>query len=721
MRIRGKFAQVFSSLATILLLLAGTSINAADKKDLDPWQGEMPVRASWLREHLPEDAIMYFRVPHPLGFLAAPKGNTLDRALRSNANIEALQNIKGAMVANVLQFIPGFEEAFVRDFADQLRSPVEVAVMLAPAPSVIISMNLDIDSDAAFQQMIDALQIGGASLSMLSPLDEDGFGQVVGLPVPVSVNFNANSGQVILQAGPAIAAEQFSLMVESLSLPVDHRMHAMEKQIDSSGYGLFYWIDSESALPAAQMFLSPEQLANIEESGLDKLRAAAFGWGAANEKGRLSVILDMPRDGERQFLPYVNNELAVTSVGEPDAIITLSIPTVEEFSRIEALALESASEETRNSWLDGKAEIEAETGITIENVLGAIGPEVIGIFDQAGDYAAIRLRDKKLFDQFVKQVSTVAGSAPQERRYKRKTFYHWRFATEIGSLSEEETEAFGPLAFILARQGEHIHWYQDGDFLYIASIPQPLIDRVDAGADTDIESWLSKKQNMDLSASILGLTGSSEKLPRRIYYVYLELLQAIADISEAEFDVWSMPTAAQVGLPDKGALGFSINFGDPYLSMELMFENNPLESIFSGDMTSVAAIGIIAAIAIPAYNDYTIRAQVSQGLNDASATKAAVAEYYHDFGEFPGPTAAAAIGDEVAPGQFSASITVTPGSGIIVITYSETVRVDGGQIFLLPSVENDTIEWSCASGIPDKHLPAACRGTPPPELHSGGT
>lgn len=681
----------------------------------------MPVRGSWLREHLPAETLIYLRVPHPLGFLAAPKGNLMDSALRSTANVTALQNIQAALVANVLTYVPGFDDAFVRDFADRLRSPVEVAVMLAPTPSIILSMNLDIDSDAEFQSMIESVQFGGGSLAMLAPLDDDGYGQIVGLPVAASIHFAADTGQMVLNAGPAVAAEQFAVMMESLAPASTHKMHAMERQVDTSGYGLFMWIDSESALPAAQVFLSPEQVAEIQASGLDKVRAAAFGWGAANGKGRMSVIVDMSRDGDRQFLPYINNELSASSVGEPDAIFTLSIPTVEEFSRIEALALAAADEEDRSAWIEGKARIEAETGITIENVLGAIGPEVIGIFDEVGDYAAIRIRDRKLFDQFIDRISAVAGSKPTERIYKKKKFYHWSFATELESLDEASAEALGPLPFILARQGEHIHWYQEGDFLYVASIPQPLIDRVDARATTDIQEWLSERQHIDLSSSFIGLTGSSEKLPRRIYYVYIEMLQALADISEAEFDIWSMPTAAQVSMPDKGALGFSVNLGDPYLSIDMMFETNPLESVFSGDMTSVAAIGILAAIAIPAYQDYTIRAKISQSLNDAAAAKVAVTEHYQDTGEFPGPTLAAEIGEQIPLSEHTQSIAVLAGNGIIVISYDEETQPDGGQVFLEPSIVGDQFSWTCSGSIPDKHLPAACRGNAPPEPESRGT
>lgn len=721
MRSRGKFF-----LAVLLLALAqfyiGALAIAADREQIRPWNAELPVRGAWLRLHLPDSTLAYVRLPHPLGFLAAPKGNAMDNALRSTANVENLRKIQSALVENVLEYIPGFEQAYVRDFAEQLRSPVEFAMMLSPAPSILVSMNLDIESADAFEQMLSGISIGESPLALLSPLDVDGFGQVIGLPVPAAVHFDAGSGRMLLQTGPAVSADQFALMVASMSAAAAHRMNAMEQQVDSSGYGLFAWVDAESTIPAAQMFMNAEQLAKLEESGLREVRAVALGWGVANRKGRLSVIVDMPRDGKRQVLPYVRNEISVTTVGEPDAIIVLSVPTAEEFTRIEAIALTTASEESRNTWLDGKAALEEATGIRIENVLGALGPEVIAIFDEAGDYAAIRLRDARLFDDFVARVSAISGSPPEQRRYKRHTFYHWSLASEIETLDESAIEALGPLAFILAREREHLHWYRDGDFLYVANVPQPLIDRVDAGAGTSVADWLSERQNIDLSSSLFAATGTSRKLPRRIYHLYLEMLQAVADISEANFDIWSMPTASQVSIPDKGALGFSVNLGDPYLSMEFMFENNPLESVFSGDMTSVAALGVIAAIAIPAYQDYTIRANVSLGIADAGIAQAAVIEYRNTRGEYPGPTPAAEISDRASFAEHAANITVVPGTGVIVIRYSEEVLPAGGELYLEPVVGADgSVAWRCSATIEDKHLPVSCRGNVTPDLVQGGT
>jgi len=468
--------------------------------------------------------------------------------------------------------------------------------------------------------------------------------------------------------------------------------------------------------------MGAEQLARLEESGLQQIRAVAFGWGAANNKGRMSIIVDMPGEGDRRFLPYVRNDISVTAVGEPDAIIALSIPTAEEFARIEAAALQAATEESRAAWLDGKAELEAASGIRVADVLNALGPELVAIFDEAGDYAAIRLRDAKLFDDFIAGVAKLPGSSVDERRYKRQTFYHWSLASDVESFDAMEPDELDPLAFVIARQREHLYWYRDGDFLYVASLPQPLIERVEAGPDTNIAVWLSERQNMDMSSAILAATGTSRKLPRRIYHLYIEMLQTLADVSDADYDIWAMPTASQVALPDRGALGFSVNLGDPYLSMEFMFENNPLESILSGDMTSVAALGVIAAIAIPAYQDYRIRANVNLGIGDAAAAQAAVAEHLAVRGEYPGPTPAAEISDEVSAGEHTDSIIVIPGTGVIVIRYPEEKLPSGGELFLEPIPAQDgTVSWRCSATMEDKYLPAACRGNAPPDLALGGT
>jgi type IV pilus assembly protein PilA len=155
-------------------------------------------------------------------------------------------------------------------------------------------------------------------------------------------------------------------------------------------------------------------------------------------------------------------------------------------------------------------------------------------------------------------------------------------------------------------------------------------------------------------------------------------------------------------------------------------------------MIVVAIIGILAAIAIPAYQDYTIRSQVTEGLNLAGAVKAAVAETYADRGAWPADNLEAGVvlddGTAATPsGKYVTGIQIETGT--IHITYGgqSNENIDGNILSLKPMVsENDDVIWLCgyndgtgmnpAPGDPDsgasaasttdinrKYVPASCR------------
>jgi type IV pilus assembly protein PilA len=130
-------------------------------------------------------------------------------------------------------------------------------------------------------------------------------------------------------------------------------------------------------------------------------------------------------------------------------------------------------------------------------------------------------------------------------------------------------------------------------------------------------------------------------------------------------------------------------------------------------MIVVAIIGILAAIAIPAYQDYTIRAQVSEGLNLAGGAKAAVSEYTMDRGSFPDDNGVAGISDATdINGKYVVSVTVE--DGLVTVDYGNEAHttLSTGFLELSPFTNAGSVEWDCrAQGttIADKHLPAACR------------
>ena len=151
-------------------------------------------------------------------------------------------------------------------------------------------------------------------------------------------------------------------------------------------------------------------------------------------------------------------------------------------------------------------------------------------------------------------------------------------------------------------------------------------------------------------------------------------------------------------------------------------------------MIVVAIIGILAAVAIPAYQNYVIRGQVTEGLSLASGWKTGISEYYSQYGAFPtctsttgGAGCVAALG--ASSGKYVSSVTVGAG-GQIVITYSGSqanAKLKGFALDISPglSVNNDIV-WVCgkaavptapalqtappadASTVPAAYLPTSC-------------
>jgi type IV pilus assembly protein PilA len=128
-------------------------------------------------------------------------------------------------------------------------------------------------------------------------------------------------------------------------------------------------------------------------------------------------------------------------------------------------------------------------------------------------------------------------------------------------------------------------------------------------------------------------------------------------------------------------------------------------------MIVVAIIGILAAIAIPAYQDYTVRAQVSEGLNLAAGAKASVSEYYMDRGQLPDSSDEAGVDPNIT-GNYVSGVVVGAG-GDITITYGLGANdvVAGDTVILSPSTLPGSVVWDCTRGanMLAKHVPSSCR------------
>ncbi|RQK74486.1 prepilin-type cleavage/methylation domain-containing protein [Neisseria meningitidis] len=150
-------------------------------------------------------------------------------------------------------------------------------------------------------------------------------------------------------------------------------------------------------------------------------------------------------------------------------------------------------------------------------------------------------------------------------------------------------------------------------------------------------------------------------------------------------------------------------------------------------MIVIAIVGILAAVALPAYQDYTARAQVSEAILLAEGQKSAVTEYYLNHGEWPkNNTSAGVASSSTIKGKYVKEVTVA--NGVVTATMLSSgvnKEIQGKKLSLWAKRQNGSVKWFCgqpvtragtatatatdvaaANGtdkIDTKHLPSTCR------------
>lgn len=144
-------------------------------------------------------------------------------------------------------------------------------------------------------------------------------------------------------------------------------------------------------------------------------------------------------------------------------------------------------------------------------------------------------------------------------------------------------------------------------------------------------------------------------------------------------------------------------------------------------MIVVAIVGILAAVAIPAYQDYTIRAQVTEAMSLVGNMKAAIVESYANTGSWPADNAAVGMG--TVAGKYVSGMVVD--AGIVTATFGTGANsaLNSKKLSFTPGLNaNNDVVWQCGNkgapsgvtlagtgttDIDNKYLPTECRGTAP--------
>ncbi len=668
--------------------------------------------APWLRTVLPQNAFAYIRIPSIWGLIGVPTGTVFDRVVGSQVYAEAVKSIRSGVIQTILPEMGDDIEPLWQLLLVHALSPVEIAGLIpadknAPIPEVLLTVKLNFDSVDKLNLFLNQIAAANPALAVPTPVGTDGRGILLLAGMPAFVKFDSDSGRLVLLAGSGNAAEVLDKQITALKTVTDHRMYKLESELDSGGQGLFAWIDPESL---ATMTRSPAGAAigAMAVMGAKDIKAVAFGMGSAGGKQKITMVVEMPATGMRSFIPLVNADANVKAAGELSSVIMLGLPQVDDIKRVETQLSMMLPPESMQKYYSAMQSMKQELGFDMKDVLNAMGPELIAMFDDAGSYLAVRVKDTTAFDNMIAQLQKQPGITLEEKSIGGRTYKHMKLPSFSDSSSEEGADQNQLVKRILALPS-HLYWTREDGYLLISGTPQALIDRYYLKPGKSVGSWLKEHQKLDPKNSLFLASGRSQGLPAFMYDLNLQILLALGDLVERPIDLFAFPTPREARLPEYGGISFKIDSSDTRLAMEFSYDNNPGELLFGGGgFAAVATTGILAAIAIPAYNDYTIRTRVIEGFSASMPHRLALEEFIVANQRLPNASESKDL-PGVSESELITDWVYDEDSGTISIQLAIKALGEKNVLHISPQVKDKMIIWVCSGEMKDKYLPKACR------------
>lgn len=683
---------------------------------------------AWLRERLPEHTVGYLRIPSPWGLAAAPNGRALDVAFASEAHARVIADLRAGIAKEPLLQQAGAAPLLAL-LLDDLSGPVEVAIVdgsdiANPASNIFVSAPLKFADVAALNARLAELKLPTLSVTF----DADGKAKLASNGF---LRYDVANKRLHALFGMAASALSLDTMIQQTAQTRAHPMHATEKDVDASGQGLFYWMSLKGVTGMASAQLPAAKPGTALRDLLDKGQSIAAGWGTVGHRGRLQLQFTAPEARLLSYFAPRDFKAAVRTAGRPEWAVTMALPTTAQIAQIEANLDADYGAGTREAYTKAREKMKTEIGVDPMDLIGLLGGNLVAFEDSAGTYSALQVADRTALyaklDEFVTKLKW-----SHETVKSGKATLHHLYLPGMTSLAKkpEGADAATPATAwlqIYSRVGTHLYWVEEGDYLVFADVPQALADRAEAKLDIELGQWLRENQSYDPNATLIGVTGKTRHAQRKIYYAYLAGLQSLSDALGQKVDLAALPHAGSLNLPVEGAIGLALDATKDRVGLSLTYEQNPAEVLFgSGGMAAVATAGILAAIAVPAYQDYVTRTQVQQVLGDAAAYKTAIADYYQETGRLP------AGDDDLDLGEFGDSLKFLDGlhveDGAIVLRFGDEANkpLHDTTLVLKPYALGGDLVWQCGDGAidadaeaisetqessstPEKLLPAPCK------------
>jgi hypothetical protein len=416
-----------------------------------------------------------------------------------------------------------------------------------------------------------------------------------------------------------VAASDLDQRLDDLSAGGDHPMLDAEARIDAGKRGLLAWVDGERAATLMRQPPQPGIDEKLERAGLQQADWLALGWGSkepvvedGRRKSRLKLVVEAPRTGIRSKLPAPGNAFDIDAAGDIDWAVSGALPDVETWraidSTIEAeLADTLFGADSYETFIDQAAP--EYLGFSIEEAVRSLGPEVMVFSDDAGRFTAVRTGRPSDGDDIIERFHD-DGPVVAHHTYTLdgRDYHASRIERPMAGSSTDEVVPELSWSWLF-QVPYRVYWVRDRDFVVMAATPQALMERERYHREASVADWLAREQGQSLDNAILAMSASFEGGPELLYRQYLQMISHMGDAVGAEIDPFAFPTATEAGLPAEGTYGLQVDNGPDRFSIELTFEQTPADAAIFSPYGMTATLGILAAIAVPQYQEYVERSE----------------------------------------------------------------------------------------------------------------
>ena len=691
-------------------------------------------REAFLRDKLTDNTVGYVRLPTQFGMAFNIKNKASDKVMTNDVNERMMLHLK-----KVLQDPSLVNEALKQHLSvpleqlpldlGQLTSliytavdgPIEIMAtdmnkMISPATQALIVVPVQFSSAKELDEALVKLLKQDIGIK-----NQNGF---YSFPPVASMYLDAKEKRLFISIAQKAQSEvQLKQTVDALKSTKEHRMYAYENQIDLTGQNFFVWADVTGSRDMIAMLAQKD--APTAAEFIQNTEGLAFGVGTtANQQGQAKFITKTNTQKIVALKDFAQ-PLDFKTVGKPQSLAVVALPSKQTV--IELLKKNKVVDDAQLQ--EFAKQSEARLSFNALDLLDIMGPQAVAYEDETGSNFAIGVQNKEAFQQLIKQLESkdyathTVNKGIHELKLKNplldlmqklsKTDPHpdvmTNTALQYGMLQPWFAEMISAIYGVRAWDANfYLYWNEEQNWIVLNTLPYSLAER--NKAKVSVAKWL-EDQGIRSSGLLLSYTAEMKGAEEAWYRDYVKFMRNNYDLLGQKFDPFSMPSPSSMKFNPTSRVGLHTAMDKEWFVVSLDYDISPFYgySMFAGQ-GAVGLVGMMSSFALPAYQDYTKRTYVTEGMALSTAAKLASTEYFSTTGEWPTDNEEAGLPDpELITGKAVNGIAVT-GGGQVYISYNYNVQDAGYLILQADPTGTGSVNWYCyQTNLEEKVLPATCR------------